>query len=220
MLAEIQNYTFLPEHAIRYLFAFLLPFSIFALNMIMLFIEDIRHEYKRTISLFIIIMVFGIMLTNGAYVYSFRAGWGSSFFAFEEVIDYFTENHETNTGVLYNAGSVAEEYKYINKSSEDYSFDTASLDYIKKWDVEEFRENKIEEYGKQYASFFVLKRVTSLNKTEFPSIDFTTYANLMEVKKIEGVENTFFDKVNTLIISLLDVEYEPNIIYVYQYVGN
>ncbi len=78
-----------------------------------------------------------------------------------------------------------------------------------------------DEYAKQYTSFFVLKRVTSLGKTEFPAIDFTTYKSLMEIKKIEGINrNTFFDRWNLFMTSLFNIEYKPNVVYIYQYVGN
>jgi hypothetical protein len=220
MLCELPSYIMLPEHAIRYIFPFTIPFFIFVTTLIVLFLQNIKKKRtKRIVIVFVLLMIISSMLISTSYIYAFRAGWGSSFIGFEHTMDYFAENHDAKTGVLYYAGSVAAEYKYVNKSSPTYEFGEG-IDYIKTATLEDFNEALIKEMASEYEEFYVLKRVTSLSKAELPTPPFETYSSLIEFKVIEGTDETIlFDRWNTFLMDLLNTAYEPNKIYVYKHTG-
>lgn len=223
IICELPAYIFLPEHAIRYVTPLLFPFSFFIVYTIIYAFEDIAPPYKKVVTIFTFFCIAGIILTNLFYVYAFRAGWGSSFIVFEEVMDTMALQHEKHgrtIGVLYNAGSVAEEYKYVNKSSTDYSFGEG-ITYIKAATLDEFSEEKIKEYAMQYGTFYVLKRITSISKTSFPQIALEEYSSLEEVSTLYGINlQTFFDRVTRFLMNILNISYEPNKVIIYQYSAN
>ncbi len=214
MICELPSYIFLPEHAIRYIFPLFIPFSIFVTILIYIFL---KAKYKKYAMAFVLIMLAGAMLVNFSYVYAFRAGWGSSFIGFENTMDYFASIHDqSNIGVLYNAASAAAEYKYINKSSSTYDFGIG-IDYIKAAKIVDFSEESINERAAQYERFYVLKRITSISKTQYPEIDFDTYKSLNLVYVVEGYdEYIFFDRINRVIMKILGISYNPNVIYIYE----
>lgn len=218
MICELPSYIFLPEHAIRYIFPFFVPFSLFVATLLVIFISKIK-KYKTPFLVFILLMVISAMFINTSYIYAFRAGWGSSFIGFEGVMDYFAENHQNEIGVLYYASSVAIEYIYVNKSSSQYDFGKG-ITYIKSANLDDFSEEKIKEYAEQYDEFYVLQRVTSISRTVYPAVKIDIYPSLIHIQTIEGYNgNILFDRVNRYIMEIVGTGYQPNQIFIYKYSG-
>ena len=220
MLSELPTYIFLPEHAIRYLFTFLVPFVLLAAYFVVSFLNLLTLNYKKYAVRIVYLFIIGIVLTNISYTYAFRAGWGSAFIAFENVMD-FMANEKSKTdqtiGVLYNAGSAADEYFYLNKSSENYSFGIG-MSYIKTADLNAFTEENIRKMRERYNQFYVLKRTTSISGTEYPPISFNDYDSLQETFVIYGYsEEILFDKINRVVMRVLGVTYKPNQVVIYKY---
>jgi len=167
------------------------------------------------------LFVIGIILTNTSYTYAFRAGWGSSFMVFEEVMNFMAEEKsktDQTISVLYNSGSTAEEYFYVNKSATDYSF-AKGITYIKTANLDEFSEDNLQNISAGYNLFYVLKRTTSVSGIGYPPISFENYQSLQEATVISGYsDNIFFDKINIFLMDILGVSYQPNKVYVYRYV--
>lgn len=218
LLCELPYYVFLPEHAIRYSFALFVPFSILATVLITTAQERIQQNYRKTVSIVLLILLAGAILTNVAYVYAFRAGWGSSFIVFEKGMDYFAVKHtDQRIGVLYASGSVAEEYFYVNKSSETYTFGTG-ITYIKARSDEDFSEQKIQEATQNFNEFYVIKRITSYSKSAFPDVLLETYPSMQLETVEEGFDKTIlFDRWNAFLVNMFNISYEPNKIYIYKY---
>lgn len=219
MLSELPTYIFLPEHAIRYMFAFFIPFSI----IIALFIEHIRKKiaplYEKKVSLFIILMIIAAMFTNITYVTAFRAGWGSSFFAFEKGMDYFAAQH---TGqeivVLYASSSVAEEYFYVNKSSSNYTFGTG-ITYIKVSSWVDFNETTLRKYQNEYNEVYVIKRITSVSKAAYPDVPLEEYEYLKLQEIVEGTDSSvLFDYLLFRVVSITNLPYQANKLFIYKYI--
>lgn len=219
LFCEIPNYIFLPEHAIRYIMAFFVPFTILCTLLIVKYLENVKENYKHYASIVIIAMLAGAMLTNISFVYAFRAGWGSSFIGFEKVMDYFAENHDSNTKVLSYTNAVATEYKYINKSRTDsYQFGGASLEYNFSGNYNDFSEERIKEQAKNYSELYVLKRTTSISKVSYPYVTLEAYPSLTLVAIFDGYdEKTLFDRINKWLMSTMHISYQPNRIFVYEY---
>ncbi|MEK6921741.1 MAG: hypothetical protein AABX82_07680 [Nanoarchaeota archaeon] len=219
LLCEVPYYFFLPEHAVRYSFALFVPFSIATAFFIEEALGRINVECRKWVSVFFVFVIFGAILTNVSYTYAFRAGWGSSFIVFEEVMDHMAEQHEKTgkkIGVLYYAGSAADEYKFVNKSSTNYAFGEGVV-YIKSLELNDFSEEGIAFYAAQYDQFFVLKRTTSVSKDAHPNIDFAKYGSMKEWISFEGSSDTFFDNMNGFIMRSVGVSYEPNKVVTYLY---
>ncbi len=218
LLCELPYYVFLPEHAIRYSFALFVPFSIIATVLITTAQERIQQNYRKSVSILLLILLAGAILTNVAYVYAFRAGWGSSFIVFEKGMDYFASKHTgQRIGVLYASGAVAEEYFYVNKSSETYIFGT-EITYMKARAEEDFSEQKIQEAAQNYDEFYVIKRITSYSKSAFPDVLLEAYPSMQLETVEEGFDKTIiFDRWNAFFVNMLNISYEPNKIYIYKY---
>lgn len=217
MLCELPSYLFLPESAIRYLFPFFIPFSIAVTLLISQSVENLQGKWRTVALSFVLIMLIGAALTNISYVYAFRAGWGSSFIVFEKGMNYFADNYQGKTGVLYYAGSAAEEYFYLNKSSKTYEF-AEGITYIKSADPSNFSEAKLGEFAKQYDFFYVIKRITSVSHAEYPSVALETNSNLTLVATFEGIdEQIMFDRLNLWLMKRINVDYQPNKIYIYKF---
>ena len=92
LAAELPLWIILPEHATRYANSILLPFSFLISFMILHVFTFIKQEYKKYFALFVIALVALSILSNLAYVFAFRGGWGSSFIAIEKTQD-FIERH-------------------------------------------------------------------------------------------------------------------------------
>lgn len=218
MLSELPTYIFLPEHAIRYMFAFFIPFSI----MMALFIEHVRKNiapsYKKRVTLFILLMIVAAMLTNIAYVTAFRAGWGSSFFTFEKGMDYFAAQHTgQKIAVLYASGSVADEYFYVNKSSSDYTFGTG-ITYMKMSSWTDFSEDTLKKLQEEYDEVYVTKRITSVSKAAYPDIPFEEYEYLKLQVVLEGTDSSvLFDNVLSRVVSVTGVSYQANKLFIYKF---
>ena len=218
MLSELPTYLFLPENAIRYITTFMIPFSLFITTTTAVLLQKVKPRYHTTLSAIFIILFTGIILTNVAYTYAFRAGWGSSFMAFEGVMDFFAEHHTTATGVLYYSGAVADEYKFVNKTGMDYAFGKG-ITYIKSAELKEFSNDAIKRMAVKYPNFFVLKRTTSVTKTNYPPLDIENSSILSLVRVINGVDchNTLFDRINLLMMHALNKDYQPNRVHIYKY---
>lgn len=219
LLCELPSYIFLPEHAIRYLLPFLIAFSIFCAGLFFQASICLSQKYKKLFVYLILALIFLAVVINISYVYAFRAGWGSSFIAFDKTMDFFAQNHAgKNISVLYNSGSVAYEYFDINKSSYDYSFNS-NIKYFKSSNLADFSKKNVANISNEFEEFYFLKRLTSVSKVAYPQVALEKYANLKEASVILGFNNdTLFDKFNELIVKSLNLSYEPNKIYVYKLV--
>lgn len=214
--SELPTYIFLPEHAIRYIFTFSTPFVLLAALVVMYFIIALPLRYRKSVTVFVLIMIGGIIFTNISYVYAFRMGWGSSFIGFDKVMDFFAEkgNH---TGVLYYAGSVASEYFPVNKSSTKYKFRN-DIAYLKTASNDDFSEANLNVLAQSYDDFYVLKRTTSLSKTQYPGIAFEQHPFLKEIAVIQGTnESILFDRLNARLVKIFNIPYKPNAIVIYRY---
>lgn len=220
MVCELPTYIYLPESAIRYSFAFFIPFTIFMTLLISYTISFISYNYRKTVLGLIIIMIFAAMLTNVSYVYAFRAGWGSSFIVFEKGMDYFAENIPSrgNIGVLYASGATASEYYSLNKSSPTYELDLP-IQYIMSSNAQDFSEQNLQKYAKNYTFFYVIQRTTSVSVTKIPDLPLDNYVSFTKIATINGTDNTIlFDRWNMWMISFLEIPYRPNELHIYQYV--
>ncbi len=218
MLCEIPAYIFLPEHAIRYIFPFFIPFSLLVAALILKMLCVITEPIKKKAVVFVLIILACCMITNTAYTYAFRAGWGSSFIVFENGMTYFAEQPRNGTiGVMYGAGSAADEYFYVNKSSENYTFGQG-IEYIKVAGTDGFSEASIKETAKKYEEFYVIKRISSVSQTGYPDVAVENYSSLKEVAVIEGEDDSIlFDMINKIIMKIIGVDYKPNTIDIYKY---
>ncbi|GEM_PF-4819281 len=218
MICELPSYIFLPEHAIRYLLSFLIAFSVFSAGLVFQASICLSEKYKKLFVYLMLALIFLTCIVNISYVYAFRAGWGSSFMAFDKTMDFFAQNYAgKKMGVLYNSGSVAYEYFDVNKSSSNYSFNS-NINYLQSSNLDDFSEKNIKNFSNKFSDFYVLKRLTSVSKVAYPPVSLEKYANLKEISIISGFNNTLFDKFNELIITSLKLNYEPNKIYVYKLV--
>lgn len=217
MGAELPAYIFLPESAIRYIFAFMIPFALFIALLIMKSIECVKEKWKKHFIAFIFFMIICAMLINVSYVYAFRASWGSAFITFDKGMDYFSGLHETDIGVFYFTGSAAEEYYNVNKSSETYEFATG-INYMRSANSEDFNPENIARIATDYNQFYIIKRISSVSKTQYPRYPVEENPNLILVEVLEGYdESILFDSVNKFMMNVLNIEYEPNKIYIYNY---
>jgi hypothetical protein len=216
--SELPYYIFLPEHAIRYSFAMFIPFSLLV-SLLIIAVKEKIQKGSKVVSGVIILLLFGTILTNIVYVSAFRAGWGSSFFAFEKGMDYFAAEHNNKTiAVLYASGAVAEEYFYINKSSNNYTFGMG-ITYIKSISWENFNEETVADFKNVYDEVYVIKRITSLSKIGYPDVPLENY-NFLELETVlEGTDqNVLFDRIISWFVSHFGLSYEPNKIFIYKYV--
>lgn len=213
--AEFPLWIILPEHATRYGTSILLPFSLLITVMILYVFVHIKRESRKFFAIFALTLVFLALLTNLAYVFAFRAGWGSSFIGIEKVQDYIAEDKEGNTLVLYYGQSTASEYYPINKSDEYHEF-IHTLTFMQIRSLPELSEENIPLLGENYTTVYVLKRVTS-GDNGLPPLDLSTYSSLELAQVIEGT-NSYdpFDILLKLLVQRGFIEYKPNYIYVYR----
>jgi hypothetical protein len=216
LFAELPLWIILPEHATRYATSILIPFSLLVTLMILQVFSFIKKDYRRSFALFVVVLVFLALLTNLAYVFAFRAGWGSSFIAIEKTQDFIADDKEGNTLALYFGQSVAEEYYAINKSSEDHTL-IADLHFVQLKSLGGFEEEILLQHKEQgeYETIYVIKRVTS-GRNGLPEIDFDAYDSLEKVAVIEGRKMT--DPFDFFLAQdmFLFLGYSPNYVFVYQ----
>ncbi len=208
-IIELSVYIFLPEHATRYLSAFFIPFSLLVGKLVETGSKVINEKYKRKALVIILLLVTLSALTNVAYVYAFRAGWGSSFLGYEKVMDYMSENKSGRTGVIYYSFAVASDYIPINKTSKDYSF-FKDLEYIKSGDVTDFEENKLINASQSYDNFYVIRKTTSVKREVWPPVNFSQMPSLKFVATFKGTGDTSFDKLNSWLVRTFEINYSPN----------
>ncbi len=218
MFSELPTYIFLLENAIRYITTLMIPFSLFVSTIVCSLLQKIKPKYKKIVGMALTILIACTIIINSSYTYAFRAGWGSSFTAFEHVMNFFAEQHNKNTGVLYYSSAVADEYKSINKKNTDYQFGK-NITYLKSSNLKDFSKNSITSLSKKYGDFYVLKRTTSVSKTSYPEIDIETISELKLVRIINGIDckNMLFDRINLMIIKLFNIKYHPNKVYIYKF---
>ena len=213
--AEIPLWFILPEHATRYATSLLLPFSLLVTLMIVQVLRIVKSQYRFVVTIFVVALVSLAALTNLAYVFAFRAGWGSSFIAIEKVQDYIGTHKEGKTAALYYGLSVAEEYYPINKSNKEHEF-IKDLFFIQVKDISDFDKQKLLLYKKEYDTIYVIKRVTS-GDNALPNIDLDTFPFLKHVQTVEGT-NPYdpFDFFLRHLVRIGFVKYMPNKIFIYR----
>ncbi len=218
LAAELPLWIILPEHATRYANSILLPFSILITLMILHVFSFIRHEHKKICASFVILFIVLAILSNLAYVFAFRGGWGSSFIAIEKSQDFIAEQKEGKAVALYFGQSVAEEYYPINKSNKQHELiDTLVFKQLK--ETSDFSKEAILSYGANYNEVYILKRITS-GYTELPSIPFEDYSFLKEIQTIEGTKKYDpFDAFIQFLTKMHVLSYAPNYVLVYKVVS-
>ncbi len=218
LAAEIPLWIILPEHATRYATSILLPFSLLVLIMILHISSYIKQEYRKFLAFFVVIFVILAILSNLAYVFAFRAGWGSSFIAIEKTQDFIAHNKEGKTLVLYYGQSVAEEYYAINKSNEQHEL-IADLYFKQLKETSNFSKEAILSYVSDYNEVYVLKRITSGN-TELPPVLIENYSFLTEIQTIKGTKKDDpFDVFIAFLTKLNVLSFSPNYVHVYKVVS-
>lgn len=223
MFAELPAYIFLPEHAIRYIMPFLIPFVFFVAFFVIKWAAFLSEQYSFMGHIFVFIMIGGVILTNVSYVYAFRAGWGSAFIGFEKGMNFFSEQYAEESreiGVIYYATSAATEYKFVNKSSENYEF-AKGITYVHSGDVADFSEERLYNFSQKFPSLFVVKRVTSVQKTGYPNVELENISYLREMVVFEGYDDKIlFDRIHKKLADLFSISYIPNKIFIYKYEKN
>ncbi len=211
-LCELPILFFLPEHAIRYTAALTAPIVLLFCTFFQRSFDIIQvRSAKYILTLFFI----SLLLVNISYATLFRATWGSAFIGMEEVSSFIRDNLPTGkkAKLFYYATSAAPEYHVVEvNEAKKYTVSQRVLPLnmdLNSISVEFLEKEKTEVYD-----VYVVKRVTSFGRSEYPSIHFEEYTNLKHIKTIEGKKKGLFDLTVGRIMSLSN--YHPNTFYVYQ----
>lgn len=218
VMCELPIFFILPEPAIRYAAAIILP----SLGIFFLFFqetEEILNWHKRKIIVIFFILFSFAILTNFSYAVLFRATWGSSFIGMDKTSYYILENNlEKNKKaiVYYYATSVAPEYYAVDKESSD-KYTVSNRIIPLKIDISKISSAYFEEQKDEETEIYVIKRISSFGNSQYPSLNFDTLPYLKKITVIEGRSDNAFDNVFNFLTSVLKIPYDPNTFYIYKY---
>ena len=214
LISEFPILIFAPDPAIRYLSGLLPAITILLSLLYQHAHTTISKPNKKFYTTVLAIGISSIILTNIGYTFVFRATWGSAFVGYELVVQWIDEQQQNNVGALYHTTSVADEYVHITKGNK-YCL-KKDPHYFRAKSIADFSPEKLEAFAKKYDHFYVIKRISSKGRSEYPPLDLNKNTHLKLVTTIYGVAKTPFDWINPLFMKLFN--YRPNTFYVYELV--
>lgn len=206
-IAELPLLISLPEHAIRYLSAFIIPFYL----LLFYLADKIILNRSKYIYYLIFILVIGIVLTNLTYTTAFRIGWGSSFIANQKALNFIESQNTTNFTAIYFAQSAAYEFVPLNKSNSGYKIKYLAR-FVMTSNLSHFSEEHLSKLP--YERVYVIQKISANGRTILPQIDFNSRSDLKLLESFSGIDGSLFDFFSSFLNHFFKKEaYSKSIIY-------
>ena len=215
ILGEIPLWFVLPETATRYLSSVMIPLTTLCLLAIIRFRSVFQGRFRYVLKFIVSIVLVVTITFNMLYVYIFRGTWGSSFIGYSKTADYVESIRDKNAVVMYYAGSAAREYFPVDKSKRRFCF-KQDVKYQKTFSESDLRVEGLKKISGDYNELYVIKRITSFTRSQFPSIDYSNNRNVQLVNVIYGEGDFIYDRLNKFLVKLTGINYLPNEFRIYK----
>lgn len=191
--AELPLLVSLPEHAVRYLSSFIIPFYL----IVFLIFDVLKKKFNKKIFYLFVLLIIGIMLTNLAYISAFRIGWGSQFIANQKALDFIESQNKTNFTAIYYSQSAAYDFVPLYKNISDYK-----IKDLEKFSMTNNLSHFSEEYLKilPYEKVYIIQKISANGRSVLPPISLNYRKDLNESHSFVGIKNNLFDKFNLQLI--------------------
>jgi hypothetical protein len=185
IISELPLWFVLPEHAIRYTSALIVPITLIGGILVSYALSCVHVSLKKYYVPLMMFLFIGICITHVGYSLAYRIGWGSSFIAMDTAA-YYLAAYDPDAHATYYALSAGDEYLILTKEKGNYSISTTPR-FIKTTDVTAF-DNLIASKDSQA---YILQRITPQG-TAFPPLSLQQQ-NLQEIIRIKGTSTNGFD---------------------------
>lgn len=213
IICELPIFIYVPEPAIRYASAIIMPVAILFVSYIARAQHFLTGKAEIYAKYFVYFAIGFIVLTNVLNVFFFRTLLGSDIIAMDKV-SQIVETDKNNC-ILY-AQTYAEQYLIVDKTNNNYDLRT-DIKRIKATTKKDFSEENFKETKKQCNKLFVVQQKAITREVMFPPIDFSKYQNMSLVEKIPGENGSLFDKFYFLIKNTFNTRNLYNEYYLWEY---
>lgn len=212
LFPELLLWFLLPEPASRYFSSQVLPVALF---IVIIFFSADRYLWKlRSKKIFVSLIFLIYIFYNFAYTYMFRATWLSTEIGKRKVADYIENIRNQDTVVLFTADNAAPSYTPLRKYGEFYK----QPDGIIYFAAENYSNQNLKTI-RDYKEIYVVQKETSFRRNKVPDINFDSRKDLALINIIEGKTDSAFDRTNSFICKILNINYQPNKFYIYRHTG-
>lgn len=202
--AELPLLLSLPEPAIRYTSALIVPVYLLVFMAVAAAMASVKKQYRKYIYCCICIAAALTIVTNLGYVSQFRIGLGGYAIALDKATQFFAQQQhhapDKKIVVVYPPSFIMEEFLPLNTSSSTYSIQR-TITFIRSKDIRDYELPL--DVRKGYDDAYVVLVQYPTQKATFPLVTTSYMSNFTIVGKFDGYSSTLFDRTYLWLNNLL-----------------